>query len=250
MHKNRIEAITRSLRRFGKIDDFGLCELFAKPSLPTLAVIKKSISDNIYPMPSGLSAGHIAKAILVEVARSDKDTEVTAHGIGIPLTLIKIDSINDLLSLAELCIDRFKHVVEQKRGNSLIHDETEAQVLFDAVSEPIALIHNVDFSREVETGRGPVDFKLSSGASLRMFIELKRASNSQYWNGLKKQLPAYLFASEISHGLFVTLVDNDKELKRISKIDKMAQELSDSNGISVKNYTVKVYKPVSASKLK
>lgn len=64
---------------------------------------------------------------------------------------------------------------------------------------------NVEIDREVELGRGPGDFKASSGTSARAHIEMKKEHNGRFWNGLEGQLPSYLTSDASQHGWFVAL---------------------------------------------
>jgi hypothetical protein len=53
-----------------------------------------------------------------------------------------------------------------------------------------------DVSREVNDGRGPVDFKVSVGVFDKSLVEFKLASNSKLRANLEKQVPIYQKASE------------------------------------------------------
>jgi hypothetical protein len=52
--------------------------------------------------------------------------------------------------------------------------------------------NGIKVDREVELGRGPVDFKFSSGYQGRALLEVKKLENGKFWNGLRAQLPSYL----------------------------------------------------------
>ena len=66
-------------------------------------------------------------------------------------------------------------------------------------------LFNVEMDREVELGRGPVDFKASSGTSIRALIEVKKEDNGKFWNGLEAQLPSYLISDDCDEGWYVVL---------------------------------------------
>jgi hypothetical protein len=59
--------------------------------------------------------------------------------------------------------------------------------------------------REVELGRGPVDFKFSNGYSKRALLEIKKLHNGKFWNGLEAQLPSYLHSDECKDGWFISI---------------------------------------------
>ncbi len=116
---------------------------------------------------------------------------------GNPITeLTAVENVADLRRLVELMLSRFKHFIEQQRGWSLLWDggdekpEEAAQLLFLGMAQNYLRHFEVELDREVELGRGPVDFKLSRGTSARMVIEIKKAHNGKFWNGLDHQLPS------------------------------------------------------------
>jgi len=65
------------------------------------------------------------------------------------------------------------------------------QRLFYAVALSYCEANDLDISPESDGGAGPVDFKVSSGASAKVLIELKRSSNPKLVDGYTKQLDAY-----------------------------------------------------------
>lgn len=73
------------------------------------------------------------------------------------------------------------------------------------MAQPYLRLYGVELDREVELGRGPVDFKASSGASARLLIEMKKEHNGKFWNGIEAQLPSYLRSDGSKHGWFVAL---------------------------------------------
>ena len=86
--------------------------------------------------------------------------------------------------------------------------------------------NNVDLSREVNIGRGPVDYKASHGSEFRALIELKLARNTRFWKGLEKQLPKYLEAEAISIGQFLVVSFNDRDLDKTLGIEKRTKALA------------------------
>src|SRR5690606_6224979 len=50
---------------------------------------------------------------------------------------------------------------------------------------------DLDISPESDGGAGPVDFKVSKGASSKALLELKRSTNPKLVDGYTKQLDAY-----------------------------------------------------------
>lgn len=129
-----------------------------------------------------------------------------------PITdLTAVDTVDDLRRLVDLMLNRFKHFIEQQRGWSLLwaggkeKPEEAAQLLFLGMAQNYLRHFEVELDREVELGRGPVDFKLSRGTSARMVIEIKKAHNGKFWNGLDHQLPSYMQSDQCDDGWFVAL---------------------------------------------
>lgn len=83
-----------------------------------------------------------------------------------------------------------------------------------------------DVNREVNNGRGPVDYKISKGSKNSTLVEFKLASNSKLKKNLENQVEIYKKASQTRNSIKVILFFTDKELDKINKIMK---ELNISN---------------------
>jgi hypothetical protein len=77
-----------------------------------------------------------------------------------------------------------------------------------------------DVSREVNDGRGPVDFKVSRGAADKALVEFKLASNSQLKRNLQNQVPIYEKASDARRSLKVIVYFSIEERNRVKSILK------------------------------
>jgi hypothetical protein len=77
-----------------------------------------------------------------------------------------------------------------------------------------------DVNREVNNGRGPVDFKVSRGCKDKTLIEFKLASNSQLKKNLQNQVLIYEKANNTSSSIKVILYFSEKELESVTKILK------------------------------
>jgi hypothetical protein len=86
-------------------------------------------------------------------------------------------------------------------SNKPIRKEEDLQILYR-----LTWLGSVnDVSREVNDGRGPVDFKVSYGAMDKTLVEMKLASNSKLKQNLEKQAEIYQRASDAKHALKVIL---------------------------------------------
>ncbi|WP_157763218.1 hypothetical protein [Bacillus atrophaeus] len=92
--------------------------------------------------------------------------------------------------------------------------EEASQLLFYGLVKEHCKANNIDFSREVNQGRGSVDFKFSSGYQDRVLIEVKRASSSKLKQVLLSQLPQYLESEDIQIGYYVVIVQKEEEYKK------------------------------------
>ena len=107
----------------------------------------------------------------------------------------------------------YKEFVELRSGYKLLWNETktaprseeDVQLLFKGILDEHCRANNIDFTREVNQGMGPVDFRFSSGYQKRVLLEAKLAKNSKFWNGLKKQLPQYMKIDSCKLGIFLVV---------------------------------------------
>jgi hypothetical protein len=76
-----------------------------------------------------------------------------------------------------------------------------------------------DVNREVNNGRGPVDYKVSRGSKDATLVEFKLASNSQLQRNLEKQVPIYEKASDPTNpSIKVILYFTESELRKVQDI--------------------------------
>jgi hypothetical protein len=78
---------------------------------------------------------------------------------------------------------------------------------------------DADVAREVNDGRGPVDFKVSKGLD-KTLVEFKLAKNSQLKKNLTHQAEIYAKASDAQSTIKVILYFSANERKRVDKILK------------------------------
>lgn len=121
----------------------------------------------------------------------------------------------------------FKRYIENQDGHRLLNrpgqerplaTEKEVQLFFGL----IFFGSEFDVNREVNNGRGPVDFKVSKGAIDKSLIEIKLASNSQLKRNLQNQVAVYEKANgtRTSVKMIVCFTDAD-----VAKVDAVLKEL-------------------------
>lgn len=75
-----------------------------------------------------------------------------------------------------------------------------------------------DVNREVNNGRGPVDFKVSKGSADKTLIEFKLASNTKLKQNLKHQVGVYEAANDTSKSIKAILYFSDTEFRKVQSI--------------------------------
>ena len=114
-----------------------------------------------------------------------------------------------------------KHVIEDQDGYKLfyiggkpIKREADLQVIYRLVwfGSPL------DVNREVNNGRGPVDYKISFGSKNSTLVEFKLASNSKLKHNLANQVEVYKSASETNRAIKVILFFTEAEEKKLYQI--------------------------------
>lgn len=145
----------------------------------------------------------------------------------------------ELSVLVENMLKQFRHFIEDQRGWSLLLNadrsekpEEAAQLLFLGMAQHYLRLFNVEVDREVELGRGPVDFKVSSGSKIRLLIEVKKAHNGTFWNGVKAQLPSYLKSDDCNEGWFVAIRyrSNKASQTRMNELPAVVRTCARSTG--------------------
>jgi hypothetical protein len=114
-----------------------------------------------------------------------------------------------------------KDVIENKGGHKVfyvkgkpVRREADAQILFRLTwfGTPS------DIGREVNDGRGPVDFKASRGARDKTLVEFKLASNSQLKRNLAYQAEVYQKASDAGQSLKAIVYFTSEEFDKVDRI--------------------------------
>jgi hypothetical protein len=120
-------------------------------------------------------------------------------------------------------INFLKDVIENKDGyklfyykNKPIKREADLQVIYRLTwfSSPY------DVNREVNNGRGPVDYSISLGAADKTLVEFKLASNSKLKMNLQKQVEVYQKASNTNQSFKVIMYFDQTEFLHVTKILK------------------------------
>jgi hypothetical protein len=133
-------------------------------------------------------------------------------------------------------VDRFTHVVENTDLWRVLWNEDLTKPRKELVVQAVAAAMwiescraaGVDFNRETNVGRGPVDFKFSAGWQHRALLEVKLARSTKLLQGAQAQLPQYLRSEQIRCGYYVCVGFTDAELsaERIERVTETCATLS------------------------
>ena len=108
------------------------------------------------------------------------------------------------------------------------------QLLFNGIIEQYCIANDIDLTREVNQGRGPVDFRFSSGYQKRVLLEIKLARNTKFWHGLEEQLPKYLQIDTMKEGIFLVTIYNEKDKDRVKEINSKVIHVNQKNDLKIK----------------
>ena len=128
--------------------------------------------------------------------------------------------------------EHFKKWVEFHRGASVINgvsakpSEKLIQIMIHGVAQMFCEKFNWDFSPETDSGRGPVDFKVSRGID-KTVIEVKLSSNQGCVHGLAVQIEEYAKAEGTTNKIYL-LVDLGKHQEMLTRVKKKHKEMIDS----------------------
>jgi len=176
-----------------------------------------------------------------------------------PLTTIsQVTNQEELRGLLQSVLELFKRFVEQQGGWRLLWNddgsekpEEALQLAFLGVAQNYLRLFNVELDREVELGRGPVDFKLSQGSKVRILVEFKKTTSGKFWNGLEHQLTSYMTSDGCAEGWFVAVRyrDGRQHDAKVTELHRRTAKASLDLGATVKHFYVDARRPVSASRI-
>lgn len=151
-------------------------------------------------------------------------------------------------------IAEFKHFVEQNGGWELLKNddgtpkhERAGQRLLLGIVGGTCRRNNIDVSPEPNIGRGAVDFKFAIGVALRTLLEVKLVRNTKFWDGLIRQLPAYMEAERVRDGYFVAVAFNDEEMTKAADYRLRLNAANADGQFNIRFIIVDARRPLSAS---
>lgn len=153
------------------------------------------------------------------------------HEATLALTISANPTEQEVATVARTICERFRHLVEDCQLCDLLYDsdgkrkhESAAQKLFHGIAYQYCKANNLDISPEANSGRGPVDFKVSHGFTAKVLVELKLTSNSQLLHGFEKQLGAYQEAEGTLTSFYLVIDNGGASEARLEKFKKVVRD--------------------------
>lgn len=163
-------------------------------------------------------------------------TEVRALSAALLRRTTFYDVPGDTLAEARARVAFLKHVIEDQDGYRIfyvggvpVEREQDLQIMFRLVwsGSPSSV------DREVNNGRGPVDFKISRGSCDKTLVEFKLASNTKLRRNLQNQVAIYQRANDTEKALKVIVYFTEAQLTRVQGILKEVGLLGDDSVILI-----------------
>lgn len=189
---------------------------------------KRYIKDYIFMKP------HLVSKVIADY----RSTDVKAYDIyqnidyKIERLINNITKVKKELNLSEKnsyestleIIGTFKNWIENQKGYTILegidtrNEEKIIQRTLHGTAGYYCKINNLDISPESNTGRGPVDFKISRGDD-KTVVEIKLTSNQETVHGFEIQIEEYAKSEGAENKIFL-LIDNGRSSNRIKKVEE------------------------------
>lgn len=175
-----------------------------------------------------------------------------------PVKLPQAADEEGFLKAVDKLVDQFQLYIEEKGGWKLLWNDSKdekyeeaAQLLFSGIAAEHCRANEIVVDREVELGRGPVDFKFTGGYHRRALMEVKKLHNTKFWQSLKAQLPSYLRSDECRNGWFLVIrYDNGRaSTEWLAKLAETVKETADAHGVRLKYRIIDARPKESASEI-
>ncbi|MGM7724363.1 hypothetical protein [Metabacillus sp. Hm71] len=146
--------------------------------------------------------------------------------------------------IVDKLIKRFNHYVVHNKLNTALNnklgemDEKGVQVIFHMYANEFLKPYNIVIQRELDTGRGVVDFHLSHGREYQALLEFKLDSNRNIVEGINYQLPIYLISQEIEYGIFVLICYSRSTYNNSKKFHEEVKKVSEKYQKIISFYSI------------
>lgn len=160
-----------------------------------------------------------------------------------------------ILEKAQLMCELFKDLVENNKLSNLFYKgsytdpkkEEAIQLVFYGVCYFFSQMYDIDLTPESNTGRGPVDFKVSKG-NKKVLIEVKKTIHGRLEHGYFHQLEEYKKSEKTELAIFLVVILEGKSSE--NNLKKFKNKISNTNSSLLQSEIIYVdaRKKLSASK--
>lgn len=165
------------------------------------------------------------EVIWYEASKKVVDQQPLSLSLSAKPTLDEVEAV-----VIKIC-EHFGSLVTNNQLAKLLYDakdkpkhESAAQLLFFGIASAYCAANDLDLSPESDAGRGPVDFKISSGFTGKVLVEIKLTSNYQLRHGFEAQLPIYQAAEGTTRGIYLVIDNGGYTEARMAAFQKATQE--------------------------
>lgn len=170
------------------------------------------------------------------------------------------DPGSDLCAWVKAMVENYRHAVEEQEGWKAFWQTTRGRHVIEPVTQviaaPVFRAHcehkNVKMYREVDLGRGVVDF-VFNGNQTEVLIEVKHMDNDKLVSGASHQLPQYMRSAKAKCGYLLCIGFEDKHFssRKGSKRRKVEEacENARKDGLNINPLFIDARRKTSASKL-
>ena len=201
-------------------------------------ILKKFQNDEELIKPYDLSEDTEVVNSIYESAIDYCKTNVMNFSIFKNREKMPVDEVANILieDLRSCIVNNKGYVVLKTSSNKFISEPKISkfvQIVFQNRIKDAGF--NVDVSPEINSGYGPVDFKISRGED-KVLIENKISSNSKLLTCIDedKQVHTYLKAENCDKAYLLVFIDKETDIDKINQLTKKAETYRDKYTIYVK----------------
>jgi uncharacterized protein YdaT len=149
-----------------------------------------------------------------------------------------ISNQTDLVAEVHSLCEHFKYLIENNGLSEILYNqdgkprkERIVQKLFFGIASTYCEGNNSDINPEVNSGRGPVDFKFSVGKNMKVLVEIKLTTSTKLIHGYQTQLGEYEKGERTEDSVYL-VIDNGGSKNKLEKLTKMYND-STIKGIKI-----------------
>ena len=155
-----------------------------------------------------------------------------------PLELLRPTSNKPekVMSISLKICNHFKKLVENNGAYALFYSDQDkprherfSQLFFFCIADLYCQVNDLDLSPEVNSGRGCVDFKISSGYTSRVLVEMKLTTHNRLLKGYEDQLAEYQKAENTIYVIYLVIHVKGGNEKNFESLKSLSQQKSFQN---------------------